>query len=64
MIEEDRHCIDILQQIASLRSAANSLALILLRGHLELCFAEALQAGSQGEKLDEVIEAVRRYSRN
>ena len=30
MIEEDRYCIDILQQIASLRSAANSLALILL----------------------------------
>ncbi len=64
MIEEDRYCIDILQQIASLRSAANSLALTLLRGHLELCFAEALQVGSQEEKLDEVIEAVRRYSRS
>jgi DNA-binding FrmR family transcriptional regulator len=62
MIEEDRYCIDILRQIASLRSAANSLALILLGVPLELCFAEALQAGSQGEKLDEVIEAVRRYS--
>ena len=64
MIEDDRYCIDILQQIASLRSAANSLALILLRGHLEICFAEALQTGSQEEKLDEVIEAVRRYSRS
>ena len=39
MIEEDRYCIDILQQIASLRSAANSLALILLRDHLERCLA-------------------------
>ena len=63
MIEEDRYCIDILQQIASLRSAANSLALILLRDHLERCLAEASQVGCQEEKLDEVIEAVRRYSR-
>ena len=63
MIEEDRYCIDILQQIASLRSAANSLALSLLRDHLERCLAEASQAGCQEEKLDEVIEAVRRYSR-
>ena len=63
MIEEDRYCIDILQQIASLRSAANSLALILLRDHLERCLAEAAHMGCEAEKLDEVIEAVRRYSR-
>ena len=63
MIEEDRYCIDIpADRLASV--GGEQLALILLRGHLELCFAEALQAGSQEEKLDEVIEAVRRYSRS
>lgn len=64
MIEEDRYCIDILQQIASLRSAADGVALILLRDHLEGCVRDAVEAGGGHEKIDEVVEVVRRYSRS
>lgn len=37
MIEEDRYCIDILNQIAAARSALDALGLELLSSHLESC---------------------------
>lgn len=37
MIEEDRYCVDILNQIAAARSALDSLGVKLLSGHLESC---------------------------
>lgn len=64
MVEEDRYCIDIMQQIASLRAAADGVALILLRDHLEGCLRQAMDAGCAPEGVDEVIEVVRRYSRS
>jgi DNA-binding FrmR family transcriptional regulator len=64
MVEEDRYCIDIMQQIASLRAAADGVALILLRDHLDGCLTQAVKAGCAPEKIDEVVEVVRRYSRS
>jgi len=64
MVQDDRYCIDILQQIASLRAAADAAALILLRDHLEGCVHQAVLAGCATEQLDEVVEVVRRYSRS
>lgn len=64
MVQDDRYCIEIMQQIASLRSAADGVALILLRDHLEGCVRDAVEAGCDGEKIDEVVEVVRRYSRS
>ena len=64
MVEEDRYCIDVLQQIASLRAAADGVALILLRDHLDGCLRQAMETGNAPEKIDEVVEVVRRYSRS
>jgi DNA-binding FrmR family transcriptional regulator len=37
MIDEDRYCIDILNQISAIRSALDSLGVELLTDHLESC---------------------------
>lgn len=37
MLEEDRYCVDILHQIAAIRSALDSLGVELLTRHLETC---------------------------
>jgi len=37
MVEEDRYCVDILTQIAAVRSALDTLGVELLAGHLESC---------------------------
>ena len=37
MIDEDRYCVDVLHQIAAIRSALDSLGVELLTRHLETC---------------------------
>ena len=37
MIEEDRYCVDILNQISAVRSALDALGVKLLTSHLESC---------------------------
>jgi DNA-binding FrmR family transcriptional regulator len=37
MIEEDRYCVDILNQISAVRSALDALGVELLTGHVKTC---------------------------
>ncbi len=37
MIDEDKYCVDVLNQIAAVRSALDSLGIELLTDHLETC---------------------------
>ncbi len=37
MVEEDRYCVDVLNQIAAVRSALDALGIELLTKHLETC---------------------------
>lgn len=37
MVEEGRYCVDVLNQIAAVRSALDALGIELLTGHLESC---------------------------
>jgi DNA-binding FrmR family transcriptional regulator len=64
MVEEDRYCIEIMQQIASLRAAADGVARTLLRDHIQGCLLEAAGTDAEKEKIDEVVDVVRRYSRS
>jgi DNA-binding FrmR family transcriptional regulator len=64
MIEEERYCMEVIQQLASLRSAADGVALKLLRSHLDGCVRQAVEGGDGSEEIDEVMELVRRYTRS
>ena len=60
MIEEDRYCVDVLQQIASMQSATDAVAMILLENHVKGCVAEGLRTGKE-ERVDEVVGVIRKY---
>ena len=64
MVEEDRYCVDVLQQIASLRSAADAVAHILLEDHIRGCVSEGIHGGDGDAHIGEVMEVVRRYVRS
>ncbi len=64
MVEDDRYCLDILQQIASLRSAADAVAQILLEDHIHGCVAAGVRSGDGDAHIGEVMEAIRRYVRS
>ncbi|MFN8556183.1 MAG: metal-sensitive transcriptional regulator [Dehalococcoidia bacterium] len=63
MVEEQRYCADVLQQIAALKSAADSVALLLLEDHLKGCTADAMRAGDGDAHVREVVDIVRRFVR-
>ena len=57
MIEKDTYCDDVLNQIAAIQSALNSVGRLLLEGHLRSCVVERIQAGEH-EVIDELLVTV------
>ena len=64
MVEEEAYCVEILTQIASIVSASEKVALILLEDHVEHCVREAIEDGEKAdEKAAELAAAVERFLR-
>lgn len=63
MIAEDRYCIDILTQIAAIRSALDALALTLLHDHAQGCVQQAVRSGKGADAIEELMEVVKRFAR-
>jgi DNA-binding FrmR family transcriptional regulator len=59
MVEEDRYCGDILDQIASVQQALRSAGKVITRNHLETCVTDALRSGDRAaaeETYDEIMD--------
>ena len=64
MVEEEAYCVEILTQIASIVSASEKVALILLEDHVEHCVREAIEDGEKAEEqVAELAAAVERFLR-
>lgn len=55
MIEEDRYCLDISQQLMAAEAMLNRANKEVLSAHLKHCVQEAETPGQQSEKIDEFI---------
>ena len=60
MIEEERYCIDIVQQLTALASAAKELSLIILQSHIEGCVADAIKEEHGEYYINELIKTLRK----
>ena len=60
MIEDDRYCIDIVQQLTALSSAADEVALIILQSHIEGCVANAIKEQRGEEYVKELMATIRK----
>ena len=64
MVDEEAYCVNILTQIASIVSASEKVALLLLYDHVEHCVREAVEGGEKAdEKVAELATAVERFLR-
>jgi CsoR family transcriptional regulator, copper-sensing transcriptional repressor len=64
MVEEEAYCVEILTQIASIVSASEKVAVILLEDHVEHCVREAVGDGQKADdKVAELAAAVERFLR-
>jgi DNA-binding FrmR family transcriptional regulator len=57
MIEKDAYCDDVLNQIASVQAAMNSVSKLLLESHMKSCLISRIQAGEM-EVVDELLKTI------
>ena len=63
MVDEDRYCIDVLTQLAAVRSALDALGLELLEHHLYGCVQHAVRSGDGEQAIDEALAVIKRFAR-
>lgn len=63
MIEQERYCPEILQQIAAVRAALAQVGMVVLRGHLQTCVSQAVREGREDAVLDELTEVLAKFLR-
>jgi len=67
MIEEDRYCIDVLTQTASVVSALKGVEDLVMEQHLQTCVADAMRSedhGKKQEKIDEVMTVLSKFRKH
>ncbi|WP_279587110.1 metal-sensing transcriptional repressor [Paenisporosarcina antarctica] len=59
MVDKDVYCDDIITQLSATQSALNSVAKVLLQGHLKGCVVDRLAEGDE-EILDELLVTIQK----
>ena len=59
MVEEERYCVDILNQVSAVQAALNSFSKELLSSHIHTCVVQDIKDGKD-EVVDELCEVVKK----
>lgn len=62
MVEADRYCVDILNQVSAVQSALHSFSKELLANHIHSCVVEDIRTGNN-EVVDELCETIKKLMR-
>lgn len=60
MVEEDRYCIDISNQIMAAQSILTKANAAILQAHMSCCVREAVESGNAEEKLAEINDLLQK----
>jgi CsoR family transcriptional regulator, copper-sensing transcriptional repressor len=60
MVEGEKYCIDILNQLKAVQSALDRTAQIMLKEHLNTCVVEAIKADDSARVMEELWQLLRR----
>ena len=63
MIEEERYCLEIVQQINALTAAAREIELMVLGAHLRTCVADAVSEQDGEAAIQEMLAVLRKALR-
>lgn len=58
MVEDDRYCVDISNQIMATDAILRKANKEILRAHMKCCVKEALETGQEDKKIDELIDMI------
>ncbi|WP_230397539.1 metal-sensing transcriptional repressor [Novisyntrophococcus fermenticellae] len=59
MVEEERYCVDILNQVAAIQSALNAFNRELLTNHIKTCVVDDIKEGDE-QVVDELCDTIRK----
>ena len=62
MIEEDRYCVDISNQLQSTQALLRSANQEILQAHIRRCVREALQTDAENPKLEEALKLLEKMA--
>jgi len=60
MVEEDRDCREVLQQLSAIRAAANQVSLLMARTYACQCLTDTQEAGDPQALVDDLIQVISR----
>jgi len=63
MIDKERYCIDVINQITAVKRALDQTALIIMKKHIETCVSEAIKKDNSRDKIDELLDTVNKFIR-
>ena len=58
MIEEDRYCMDISNQLLAAQAIIKKANKAILTSHMQCCVTEAVESGNAQEKIDELVNLI------
>ncbi len=62
MVEEDKYCVDVLNQLSSIIAASQKVAAIIMKDHIKGCVRDALSRNENTEEyVNELVTVVERF---
>ena len=59
MVEDERYCVDILNQVSAIQAALNSFSRELLSNHIKTCVTQDIRDGKE-ETVDELVNTLKK----
>ncbi len=66
MVQEERYCVDVLQQLAAVQEALRGVTKVIMRTYLETCATNALRSGDAEEAraiYDDLLQVIFKFSK-
>lgn len=60
MVEDERYCVDILNQVSAVQAALNSFSKVLLSNHIKTCVVDDIEAGNGEEAVEELCKTIQK----
>ena len=63
MIEKERYCIDIINQVTAAQRALDQVSLRVMKRHIESCVTDAIKSDGSGSIIGELMETIYKFIR-
>lgn len=61
MVDEEATCVDVLTQIAAVRSAINKVGGIILERYTKECIQKSFSEGNQQQEIDQLSDTIQKF---